>query len=260
MGGLGFIHLGFLTASAAVAVPIVIHLLFRQRARRVEIGTIHFLRVVLQDQARRRKIRRWLLLALRAAGVLLLALLFARPFWRAPGTLGSEREVVLLIDRSASMAAATAGTTPFDKAQRQATELIAGLPSGSTVHIAYFDADGVTPAEAIKDRPGDAPRPGRHGLHQGPGLGARHHGCVAAAQAAGVSFDRPSALRHRTAARGWLSGRHGNRAGRRRPSADDESGRRRRASPNRPSSREASRPSSRPAFSTRGCFRLATSA
>ena len=45
MGGLGFIHLGFLAAGAAVAVPIVIHLLFRQRARRVEIGTLHFLRV-----------------------------------------------------------------------------------------------------------------------------------------------------------------------------------------------------------------------
>ena len=29
--GLGFIHLGFLAAAAAVAVPIVIHLLFRQR-------------------------------------------------------------------------------------------------------------------------------------------------------------------------------------------------------------------------------------
>ena len=65
MGGLGFIHLGFLAAGAAVAVPILIHLLFRQRARRVEIGTIHFLRIVLQDQARRRKIRHWLLLALR---------------------------------------------------------------------------------------------------------------------------------------------------------------------------------------------------
>ena len=77
LGGLGFIHLGFLAAGAAVAVPIVIHLLFRQRARRVEIGTLHFLRVVLQDQARRRKIRRWLLLALRTAGVLV-----ARPVVR----------------------------------------------------------------------------------------------------------------------------------------------------------------------------------
>jgi Aerotolerance regulator N-terminal/von Willebrand factor type A domain len=169
MGGLGFIHLGFLAAGAAVAVPIVIHLLFRQRARRVEIGTIYFLRVVLQDQARRRKIRRWLLLALRAAGVLLLALLFARPFWRAPETLGSEREVVVLIDRSASMAAGTAGATPFDKAQRRATELITGLPLGSAVNLAYFDADDVAPARESKIDP--AMRPVLAGTDYTKGLG-----------------------------------------------------------------------------------------
>ena len=55
MGGLGFIHAGALAAGLAVAVPIVIHLLFRQRARRVEIGTLHFLKVVLQDNARRKR-------------------------------------------------------------------------------------------------------------------------------------------------------------------------------------------------------------
>ena len=168
MGGLGFIHLGFLAAGAAVAVPILIHLLFRHRARRVEIGTIHFLRVVLQDQARRRRIRRWLLLALRAAGVLLLALLFARPFWRAPETLGSEREVVILIDRSASMAAGPKGATPFEKAQRQATEVIARLPSGSSVRIAYFDAEEVAPAADSKIDP--AMRPALAGTDYSKGL------------------------------------------------------------------------------------------
>ena len=65
MNGLGFIHPGFLAAGIAVAVPIVIHLLFRQKARRIDIGSLHFLRVVLRDQAHRRKLRRWLLLALR---------------------------------------------------------------------------------------------------------------------------------------------------------------------------------------------------
>jgi hypothetical protein len=145
MMGLGFIHLGFLAAAAAVAVPIVIHLLFRQRARRVEIGSLHFLRIVLRDHARRRKVRRWLLLALRMAGVLLLALLFARPYRSAPESRGSEREVVLLIDRSASMAAGAEGSSSFERAQRQAAELIRGLPDESAVRLAYFDADGVDP-------------------------------------------------------------------------------------------------------------------
>jgi Aerotolerance regulator N-terminal/von Willebrand factor type A domain len=169
MGGLGFIHMGFLAAGAAVAVPIVIHLLFRQRARQVEIGTLHFLRVVLQDQARRRKLRRWLLLALRTAGVLLLALLFARPFWRAPETQGNEREVVILIDRSASMAAGNAGATPFGKAQRQAADLIAELPNGSAIRLAYFDSEEVNPAPEAKIEP--AMRPGLAGTDYTKALG-----------------------------------------------------------------------------------------
>ena len=55
MNGLGFIHPGFLAAGIAAAVPLIIHLLFRQKARRVDIGSIYFLRVVLRDQAHRRK-------------------------------------------------------------------------------------------------------------------------------------------------------------------------------------------------------------
>ncbi len=83
MNGLGLIHPGFLAAGLAVAVPIVVHLLFRQKARRVDIGSLYFLRVVLHDQAHRRNLKRWLLLALRVAGVLLLAALFARPYRKA---------------------------------------------------------------------------------------------------------------------------------------------------------------------------------
>ncbi len=151
--GLGFIHLGFLAAGAAVAVPILIHLLFRQKVRRVEIGTLQFLRVVLRDQSRRRRIRRWVLLALRTAGVLLLALLFARPYWNSPETLGAEQEVVLLIDRSASMAAGGADASPFKKAQDQAGKILKGLPAGAAAHLAYFDAEGATPEKEARIDP-----------------------------------------------------------------------------------------------------------
>jgi len=151
--GLGFIHLGFLAAGLAVAVPILIHLLFRQRARRVEIGTLQFLRIVLRDHAHRRRIRKWVLLALRVAGVLLLALLFARPYWNSPEGLGSEQEVVLLIDRSASMAAGSAGTSPFAKAQAEAGKLLKSLPAGSAAHLAYFDAEGAVPEKEARIDP-----------------------------------------------------------------------------------------------------------
>ena len=156
MNGLGFIHPGFLAAGIAVAVPIIIHLLFRQKARRVDIGSIYFLRVVLRDQAHRRKVRRWLLLALRAAGVLLLAALFARPYWRALESPAEAGAVILLLDRSASMGAGRKGKTPWDLARQKARKIIDELPAGSTLHLAYFDASGITPTtpEELLDRAG----------------------------------------------------------------------------------------------------------
>ena len=91
MAGFGLVHFGFLFAAAAVAVPILIHLLLKPRARKMDIGTLRFLKLVLKDSTRRRKIRRWLLLALRMAAVMLLALLFARPYLSRAGTEGRER-------------------------------------------------------------------------------------------------------------------------------------------------------------------------
>src|SRR6516162_4459951 len=129
MGGLGVISLGFLAAGAAlVAAPIVIHLLFRRKAPR-------------------RKIRRWVLLALRMAGVLLLGLLFARPYLNRPEVPGQEREVAILIDRSASMGAGDPARSAFTRARASASKLLEGLPEGTAVHLAFFDGSGVEPVQ-----------------------------------------------------------------------------------------------------------------
>ncbi len=146
MGGLHFIHFGFLAGTLAVAVPVAVHLLFRQKPRLVEIGSIRFLKVVLRDHVRRRKVRRWALLALRVAGVLLLALLFARPYWVGARELGGDREVVILIDRSASMAAGARGRSAFDRARDGAESVLKALPGRTAVRLAYYDDSGVSPA------------------------------------------------------------------------------------------------------------------
>src|SRR6266404_3038260 len=100
---MSFIQIGFLAALGGLAIPIIIHLVFRQRPKRVELGTLRFLRVVLEHNARRRRVMRWLLLALRLACVGLLALLFARPYWLAYRSAGAKQTFAVLIDRSATM-------------------------------------------------------------------------------------------------------------------------------------------------------------
>ncbi len=141
MQGLSLIHAGFLAAGLAVAVPVVIHLLFRQKTRTVPIGSVRFLHQVVREHRRRRRVRQWLLLALRMLAVLLLALLFARPYWDESYRRGFEQEVVLLVDRSASMEAKNGrGETSFQRALAVLRDELSRLDENAVVHVALFDS------------------------------------------------------------------------------------------------------------------------
>jgi hypothetical protein len=144
MAGLSFIHLGFLAAGLAVAVPLLIHLLFRQRTRNVPIGSIRFMLQVVREHQRRRRVRQWLLLSLRALAVLLLALLFARPYLDASHESDSDLEVVVLVDTSASMHARSGNDeSAFQRAQALAQRELSRWGDNVVVHLAYCDAEGV---------------------------------------------------------------------------------------------------------------------
>ena len=136
---MSFIQLGFLAALGALAIPIIIHLVFRQRPKRVELGTLRFLRVVLEHHARRRRVMRWLLLALRLACVALLALLFARPYLLALASSGEKRTKVVLIDRSASMELKQDGARAVERAVAAVKELLGKSENNSRFEIAFFD-------------------------------------------------------------------------------------------------------------------------
>lgn len=144
MLGLNLIHAGFLAAGLTVALPIIIHLLFRQRTRTVPIGSIRFLHQVVREHRRRRRVRQWILLALRMLAVLLLAFLFARPYLDQSRFRGLEQELAVLVDRSASMQALDSqGTSAFDRALKVMRQELAQLDDNVIVHAATFEADGI---------------------------------------------------------------------------------------------------------------------
>ncbi len=137
---MSFIQIGFLAALAALAIPVIIHLVFRQRAKRVELGTLRFLRVVLEHNARRRRVMRWLLLMLRLACVGLLAFLFARPYLLAARAAGEKQTVVVLIDQSATMELAQQdGTRSIERAVAMVRDLLTQAGANSRFEIAFFD-------------------------------------------------------------------------------------------------------------------------
>src|SRR5438876_12199219 len=97
----------FLAGLAALAIPLLVHLIQRERKRVVEFPSLMFLRRIPYQSVRRRRLRNWLLLALRAAALTLIVAAFARPLVRqgppAVATAAGAREAVALLDRSASM-------------------------------------------------------------------------------------------------------------------------------------------------------------
>src|SRR5215813_7194958 len=101
---MGFVQASLLVALAAVVLPVLAHLLFRRRSRPVDLGTLRFLMVAVRQNIRRRWLKRYLLLLLRLGCVVVLVLLFARPFFAEFTGSGDAGLAIVLIDRSASMA------------------------------------------------------------------------------------------------------------------------------------------------------------
>ncbi len=93
----------FLAGAAAAAVPIVLHFLKREPEPRVKFPTVKLLANAPVEQSENRRLRQLLLLALRVAALLLLALAFARPFLASGSTLGASGVTMIALDTSYSM-------------------------------------------------------------------------------------------------------------------------------------------------------------
>lgn len=137
---MSFVQTAFLSALAAVAVPVIIHLIYRWQTKRVELGTIRFLNELLRDTARRRRVKQWLLLALRTGAVALLALLFARPFAQARIITGDRKQALILVDQSGSMSARDQGERLIDRAVARVREIQENLDDNTDVELAFFDS------------------------------------------------------------------------------------------------------------------------
>src|SRR3954465_8335656 len=104
---MNFLAPAFLAGLAAIAVPVLIHLINPERKIVVEFPSLMFLQRIPYRSIRRQKIRHLLLLILRCLALALFVLAFARPWFQrskhAGAATSGAREVVILIDRSYSM-------------------------------------------------------------------------------------------------------------------------------------------------------------
>jgi len=107
MFGFSFLDPIFLWSVAAVAIPVLIHLYYRQRYRRVKFSTVRFLRAASSRARRSLRLEELLLLFLRAMLLLLLGLALAGPVWKFTRAAllggGGNTHAALFLDNSYSM-------------------------------------------------------------------------------------------------------------------------------------------------------------
>jgi hypothetical protein len=122
---MGFLAPWFIAGVAVLGVPVFVHLLRRHVTTPRPVSSLMFFERGTQSSTRHRRLKYRLLLALRAALLLLLVLAFANPFVRRSAADANRRTHVIVLDNSFSMRAAT----HFADAKRQALRALeAKLP------------------------------------------------------------------------------------------------------------------------------------
>jgi Aerotolerance regulator N-terminal/von Willebrand factor type A domain len=128
---MGFLTPWFLGGLAALAVPVLLHLLRQHRATPRPVSSLMFFERGTQSSTRYRRLRHLVLFALRFALVLLVVLAFANPFVRHVATDANGRLLLIVLDNSFSMRA----ETRFADAKQQALAALAAKPHTQKAQI-----------------------------------------------------------------------------------------------------------------------------
>jgi hypothetical protein len=149
---MGLLTPAFLIGLAALAVPLLIHLIRRERHDALEFPSLMFLSRIPQPIVKRRRIRNWWLFALRCLALILIVGAFARPFVDRGETALAQadiaREVVILLDRSYSMGYGDR----WERAVAAAGTAIDELGPEDRASLVLFDAAAYSALQPTTDR------------------------------------------------------------------------------------------------------------
>ncbi|RMD92412.1 MAG: VWA domain-containing protein [Calditrichaeota bacterium] len=151
MFGINYLNPLFLWGLAAAAVPIIIHLIKRNRATRVPFAAIRFLQLEPNESVRSQKFKQILLLLMRIAAMALLAMAFSRPYLKNTkmktiwGT--QPKAMVILLDNSLSMAYGDY----LERAKQKAKNILQNSRPGDHVTLMTFAENPTILAESKND-------------------------------------------------------------------------------------------------------------
>jgi len=136
-----FLNTSILMGLIAVSIPIVIHLLTRQKVKKLFFSSLIFLKELQTKKIRRIKIRQILLLLIRTLIILFLILAFARPTVKSELSSAiqskAKTSAVLLFDNSMSMGMMVDGVSLLEIAKNRVHSLTDVFNVGDEIYSFY---------------------------------------------------------------------------------------------------------------------------
>lgn len=121
-----FLNPAMLWGLAAISIPIIIHIFNLKRTKKIEFSTLMFLKEIQQSKYKKIKLKQLLILLCRIAFVIMLVLMFSRPFDK--GYLGqgenARSSVLIILDDSFSMQARDVSGNNLDNAKTKINEML----------------------------------------------------------------------------------------------------------------------------------------
>ena len=120
-----FLFPAFLWALAALAIPIIIHLFYFRRFKKVAFSNVRFLREVKEETSMRSRLRNLLVLLMRCLALAALVFAFAQPFLPSDrAVLTGRKAVSIYVDNSFSMEAKSAAASLRQIAVDRARDIV----------------------------------------------------------------------------------------------------------------------------------------
>ena len=160
-----FVFPSFLWALLLLAIPIIIHLFYFRRFKKVYFTNVKFLKEVKEETSSRNRLKNLLILLARLLAMAALIFAFAQPFLPSEDQkIQGKKGISVYIDNSFSMSALTNDVSLLNKGKQKAQEIIAAYSEDERFQILSNDFSAIqqrllTKEEAlniigdIKERP-----------------------------------------------------------------------------------------------------------
>jgi hypothetical protein len=138
-----FLFPTFLFALSALAIPVIIHLFYFRRFKKVYFTNVRFLREVKEETSARSKLRNLLVLLARMLALAALVFAFAQPFIpTASEVVAGNKAVSVFIDNSFSMSSLSQDVPLLEKAKQRGREIIQAYSATDRFQVLTNDFEG----------------------------------------------------------------------------------------------------------------------